>query len=206
MMRDTWPVRLGIIADIHGNDVALRAVLNDAEHLGVDRWWALGDLVLFCPRPAEVLELLLALPAIGMLRGNTDRYVLTGEQPAPHVTAADAAAMVYPRVTAADPPNNRAARPGLPSTSRSPWAPRRTSAAQRRRSPSHHVRPMASSTTPRTASTPPAVSKAPRPECGSMMTPMATSTKTITCTTAPAADPVATASSASSAPSPASWR
>jgi predicted phosphodiesterase len=25
-----------------------------------------------------------------MLRGNTDRYVLTGEQPAPHVTAADA--------------------------------------------------------------------------------------------------------------------
>ena len=26
-----------------------------------------------------------------MLRGNTDRYVLTGEQPAPHATAADAA-------------------------------------------------------------------------------------------------------------------
>jgi len=57
----------------------------------VDRWWALGDLVLFGPRPVDVLELLLGLPGIGMVRGNTDRYVLTGEQPAPHATAADAA-------------------------------------------------------------------------------------------------------------------
>jgi predicted phosphodiesterase len=87
-------VRLGIIADIHGNDVALRAVLKDAARWDVDRWWALGDLVLFGPRPAEVLELLHGLPNIGMLRGNTDRYVLTGEQPDPHATAADAAASV----------------------------------------------------------------------------------------------------------------
>ena len=83
-------MRLGIVADIHGNDVALRAVLDDAEDLAVDRWWALGDLVLFGPRPAEVLQMLCGLPGIGMLRGNTDRYVLTGEQPAPHKTAADA--------------------------------------------------------------------------------------------------------------------
>jgi len=60
----------------------------------VSRWWALGDLVLFGPRPAEVLELLLGLPGIAVLRGNTDRYVLTGEQPAPHATAADAAGRV----------------------------------------------------------------------------------------------------------------
>jgi predicted phosphodiesterase len=87
-------VRLGIIADIHGNDVALRAVLKDAARLEVDCWWALGDLVLFGPRPAEVLELLQGLPGISMLRGNTDRYVLTGEQPAPHATAADAAGSI----------------------------------------------------------------------------------------------------------------
>lgn len=85
---------MGILADIHGNDVALQAVLKDAARHVVDRWWALGDLVLFGPRPAEVLELLHDLPAISMLRGNTDRYVLTGEQPAPHATAADAAANV----------------------------------------------------------------------------------------------------------------
>ena len=85
---------MGIIADIHGNDVALRAVLQDASRFGADCWWALGDLVLFGPRPAEVLELLHGLPGIKMLRGNTDRYVLTGEQPAPHATLADAAASI----------------------------------------------------------------------------------------------------------------
>jgi predicted phosphodiesterase len=83
-----------VVADVHGNDVALRAVLNDAARWHVDRWWALGDLVLFGPRPAEVLELLQSLPGISMLRGNTDRYVLTGEQPAPHASVADAAASI----------------------------------------------------------------------------------------------------------------
>jgi predicted phosphodiesterase len=82
------------MADIHGNDVALRAVLDDAAGCRVDRWWVLGDLVLLGPRPAEVLGLLRRLPDAEMLRGNTDRYVLTGEQPAPHATAADAAGNV----------------------------------------------------------------------------------------------------------------
>jgi putative phosphoesterase len=85
---------MGFLADIHGNDVALRAVLKDAAAEQVDVWWALGDLVLFGPRPVEVLELLDGLPGIRMLRGNTDRYVLTGDQPAPHATAADAAVSV----------------------------------------------------------------------------------------------------------------
>jgi predicted phosphodiesterase len=87
-------VKLGVIADVHGNDVALRAVLEDAAAHRVDRWWVLGDLVLFGPRPAETLELLRGLPGVSMLRGNTDRYVLTGEQPAPHATAADAVGRV----------------------------------------------------------------------------------------------------------------
>jgi predicted phosphodiesterase len=87
-------VRLGVIADIHGNEPALRAILQDAAGCGVDRWWVLGDLVLFGPRPAEVLELLAGLPGVAMLRGNTDRYVLTGEQPEPHATAADAAGRI----------------------------------------------------------------------------------------------------------------
>jgi predicted phosphodiesterase len=87
-------MRLGIIADVHGNDVALRAVLDDAADFQVDRWWVLGDLVLSGPRPVEVLELLRSLPGVEMLRGNTDRYILTGEQPAPHATAADAARRV----------------------------------------------------------------------------------------------------------------
>jgi predicted phosphodiesterase len=83
-------MKLGVIADVHGNDVALRAVLDDAAGYHVDRWWVLGDLVLFGPRPAEALDRLRGLPGVSMLRGNTDRYVLTGEQPAPHATAAEA--------------------------------------------------------------------------------------------------------------------
>jgi predicted phosphodiesterase len=71
-------MRLGVIADIHGNEAALRAVLDDAAPYHVDRRWVLGDLVLFGPRPAEVLDRLQGLPGVGMLRGNTDRYVLTG--------------------------------------------------------------------------------------------------------------------------------
>jgi predicted phosphodiesterase len=87
-------MRLGVIADVHGNDVALRAVLKDASGFGVDRWWALGDLALFGPRPAEVVDLLQGLDGVGMLRGNTDRYTLTGEQPAPHATIADTAGRI----------------------------------------------------------------------------------------------------------------
>ena len=87
-------MKLGVIADTHGNELALRAVLDDAARYHVDRWWVLGDLVLSGPRPAEVLELLRDLPGVSMLRGNTDRYVLTGEQPALHATAASAATSI----------------------------------------------------------------------------------------------------------------
>ena len=72
------PMRLGVLADIHGNAVALRAVLDDASRYGVERWWALGDLVVFGPRPAEVLELLIGLPSIEFVMGNTDRHVVEG--------------------------------------------------------------------------------------------------------------------------------
>jgi predicted phosphodiesterase len=84
-------VRLGVVADVHGNAAALRAVMADAGALDVDAWWALGDLVLFGPRPVEVLELLASLPNVDYVGGNTDRYVVMGEQPSPHATAADAA-------------------------------------------------------------------------------------------------------------------
>jgi len=68
-----------VVSDIHGNLVALQAVLADAASQDVDSWWALGDLVLFGPRPVEVLEALSDLCAIAYLSGNTDRYVLTGQ-------------------------------------------------------------------------------------------------------------------------------
>lgn len=83
-------MRLGVISDIHGNAPALEAVLADGAQVGVDRWWALGDLVLFGPHPVEVLDLLGALDDVQFVRGNTDRYVVTDEQPLPHPTPRDA--------------------------------------------------------------------------------------------------------------------
>jgi len=68
-------MRLGILADVHGNDVALRAVLDDAAECRVDRWWILGDLVLFGPRPAEVLTAqgsTLASPTISLVSSSRD--------------------------------------------------------------------------------------------------------------------------------------
>jgi predicted phosphodiesterase len=79
-------VRLGVISDIHGIADALRAVVGDGERLGVERWWALGDLVLFGPQPVEVLEMLAGLGDVAFVSGNTDRYALTDDQPHPHAT------------------------------------------------------------------------------------------------------------------------
>ncbi len=81
--------RLALFSDIHGNSVALDAVLDDVERRGgADAYWILGDLVALGHDPIGILDRIAALPA-AVLRGNTDRYVVTGERPPPH--AADAA-------------------------------------------------------------------------------------------------------------------
>lgn len=79
-------MRIAILADIHGNDLALQAVINDIEGAGgVDRFWVLGDLVAIGPNPIQVLERLQSLSNVRFVRGNTDRYVCTGERPGPTV-------------------------------------------------------------------------------------------------------------------------
>ena len=77
-------MRLGVLSDVHGNRHALEAVLADGAAQGVDRWWALGDLVAIGPDPVAVLELLADLPDIVVTRGNTERYTLTRDRPPPH--------------------------------------------------------------------------------------------------------------------------
>lgn len=77
-------VKLGLISDVHGNRIALEAVVADGRSMGVERWWALGDLVAIGPSPSATLELLAELPGLAALSGNTERYVLTGDRPPPH--------------------------------------------------------------------------------------------------------------------------
>lgn len=77
-------MRLGLLSDVHGNRIALEAVVADGRECGVEAWWVLGDLVAIGPDPIPTLELLLELPGVKFVRGNTDRYVVSGDRPFPH--------------------------------------------------------------------------------------------------------------------------
>lgn len=69
-------MRIAILSDIHGNSVALDAVLADiAAQGGVEHYWLLGDLVAMGPDPVGVMQRLRALPHAQTIRGNTDRWL-----------------------------------------------------------------------------------------------------------------------------------
>ncbi len=72
-------VRLAIVSDIHGNLLALEAVLKDIARQGVDLILCGGDVALKGSRPAESVDLLHSRCA-AFVKGNTDAY-LTGELP-----------------------------------------------------------------------------------------------------------------------------
>ncbi len=69
-------MHLAILADIHGNLPALRAVLADVERQGdVQGIIVAGDHVLGLPFPAETMRLLRSRDCV-MIRGNRDDYLL----------------------------------------------------------------------------------------------------------------------------------
>jgi putative phosphoesterase len=72
-----YHMRIAIIADIHGNQVALQAVLQDLHHQhAVDQIVIAGDLCLNGPCPREVLETVQGLNCL-VLQGNVDLEVVT---------------------------------------------------------------------------------------------------------------------------------
>jgi predicted phosphodiesterase len=78
-----------VLSDVHGNRLALEAVIADGRGRDVDTWWALGDLVAIGPDPVDTLELLTDLPDLSATRGNTERYVLTDDRPSPRPEEAE---------------------------------------------------------------------------------------------------------------------
>jgi predicted phosphodiesterase len=68
-------MRIGVMSDVHGNRVALDAVLADVESHPVDQWVCLGDTIQGGPQPAEVVERLRALHC-PVIIGNADAEVL----------------------------------------------------------------------------------------------------------------------------------
>jgi predicted phosphodiesterase len=70
-------MRIAIISDIHGNCVALDAVLKDLQELKVDQIVCLGDAVQGGPQPAEVVARLREL-GCPVVMGNADDWLLNG--------------------------------------------------------------------------------------------------------------------------------
>jgi predicted phosphodiesterase len=84
--------RLAILSDVHGNLVALEAVLAEAEQAGATEYVLGGDYATFGPWPRETAERLEAVPAVVRIRGNVERWLREEPDPRPLVLAAVAAA------------------------------------------------------------------------------------------------------------------
>ena len=95
------PLKLALIADVHGNVLALDAAVADIESHAVDRIVILGDLAQNGPRPEEAVARIMELDAAGavVIAGNTDiavadadysaAYPWLDEVPPGHVAAAE---------------------------------------------------------------------------------------------------------------------
>lgn len=68
-------MRIALVSDIHGNDVAFQVVVADLERVGVDSVVCLGDVAQGGAQPAETLERLQTLGWTAVL-GNSDDFLL----------------------------------------------------------------------------------------------------------------------------------
>ena len=91
-------MRLAIVSDIHANLPALEAVLADAQRVGVDQLWCLGDVVGYGAHPDECTSLIAERSALCLV-GNHDLAVL-GELDDSAFSPAAAAAVRWTRETA----------------------------------------------------------------------------------------------------------
>jgi len=88
-MNASSPDRFAVIADIHGNSDALRAVLRDIDALGLETIVNLGDHFSGPLAAGETGDILLSRPMVS-IRGNHDRWLL--DVPRDRMGASDRAA------------------------------------------------------------------------------------------------------------------
>lgn len=65
-----------MIADIHGNLHALKAIIKDLTEAGITEYLIAGDLIADCSQPNEVLDYIKTLNAT-VIKGNREEYVLS---------------------------------------------------------------------------------------------------------------------------------
>jgi predicted phosphodiesterase len=68
-------VRIALISDIHGNEIALRTVLKEIDDEGVDATYCLGDLAPLGPHPRETIGIICSR-GIPCVMGNHDEFLL----------------------------------------------------------------------------------------------------------------------------------
>jgi diadenosine tetraphosphatase ApaH/serine/threonine PP2A family protein phosphatase len=71
---------IAIISDIHSNLEALRAVMEDIEHLGIKEIFCLGDVIGYGPEPRECLDIVQSIAKFVIL-GNHEEAILGGVPP-----------------------------------------------------------------------------------------------------------------------------
>src|SRR5689334_15560262 len=74
-------MRIAVISDMHGNDLAFEAVEVDIQSQKVDQIVCLGDAVQGGPQPAEVVQRLRRLKC-PVVMGNADAWLLSGVETA----------------------------------------------------------------------------------------------------------------------------
>lgn len=72
-------MRIAVISDIHGNAIALEAVLNDLSGEAIDQIICLGDAIQGGPQPALAVARLREL-GCPVVMGNADAWLLTGAE------------------------------------------------------------------------------------------------------------------------------
>lgn len=72
-------MRLAFISDIHGNALALDAVLEDISRKQVDKIYVLGDICYRGPEPKRSLNIIRSLHT-EVIKGNADEWVIRGVQ------------------------------------------------------------------------------------------------------------------------------
>ncbi|QYR22528.1 metallophosphoesterase family protein [Paenibacillus sp. sptzw28] len=73
-------MKLAFISDIHGNAVALEAVLEDIKEKMVDRIYVLGDICYRGPDPKQCIDRIRSLQTEA-IKGNADEWVVRGVSP-----------------------------------------------------------------------------------------------------------------------------
>jgi putative phosphoesterase len=74
-------IRVAIVSDMHGNDLAFEAVEADIQNQKIDQIVCLGDAVQGGPQPAEVVQRLRRLNC-PVVMGNADAWLISGEETA----------------------------------------------------------------------------------------------------------------------------